>query len=105
MTLKIGIVGASGYGGGELLRLALRHPDLEVAYVTSNKFAGKPVRQVHPNLRSSDLTFHRHEDALAKSVDAVFLAGPHGTSAPLITSYLKTAERVFDLSADFRLRD
>lgn len=105
LAFKIGIVGASGYGGGELLRLALRHPDVEVSYVTSNKFAGRKVKEVHPNLRFSDLTFHRHEDALTKNVDAVFLAGPHGTSAPLITSYLKTAERVFDLSADFRLRD
>ncbi|HUR69758.1 MAG TPA: N-acetyl-gamma-glutamyl-phosphate reductase [Candidatus Thermoplasmatota archaeon] len=105
MSLRVGIVGASGYGGGELLRLALRHPEIEVAYVTSNKFAGRKVKEVHPNLRSSDLTFHRHEDALTKNVDAVFLAGPHGTSAPLITSYMKTAERVFDLSADFRLRD
>ena len=103
--LRVGIVGASGYGGGELLRLMLRHPDVEVAYATSNKFAGRRVREVHPNLRFSDLTFHRHEDALTKSVDAVFLAGPHGTSAPLITSYLKAADRVFDLSADFRLRD
>lgn len=105
MTLRIGIVGASGYGGGELLRLALRHPDVEVAFATSNKFAGRKVREVHPNLRESDLAFHRHEDALLKEVDALFLAGPHGTSAPLITSYLKVSQRVFDLSADFRLRD
>ena len=105
MTIRIGIVGASGYGGGELLRLALRHPGVEVAYVTSNRFAGRRVREVHPNLRFSDLTFHRHEDALAKNVDAVFLAGPHGTSAPLMRHYLKAADRVFDLSADFRLRD
>jgi N-acetyl-gamma-glutamyl-phosphate/LysW-gamma-L-alpha-aminoadipyl-6-phosphate reductase len=105
MTLRIGIVGGSGYGGGELLRLALRHPDLEVAYVTSNKFAGKRVSAVHPNLRGTELTFHQHQDALAKNVDAVFLAGPHGTSAPLMRHYLKAADRVFDLSADFRLRD
>ena len=105
MALRIGIVGASGYGGGELLRLALRHPDVEVAYATSNKFAGRKVKEVHPNLRGSELTFHRHQDALTKNVDAIFLAGPHGTSAPHITHYLKLADRVFDLSADFRLRD
>jgi N-acetyl-gamma-glutamyl-phosphate/LysW-gamma-L-alpha-aminoadipyl-6-phosphate reductase len=105
MTIRVGIVGASGYGGGELLRLALRHPDVEVTFATSNQFAGKPVKQAHPNLRGSDLTFHRHEDALTKSVDALFLAGPHGTSAPLMRHYLKAAERVFDLSADFRLAD
>ncbi|HEX2022029.1 MAG TPA: N-acetyl-gamma-glutamyl-phosphate reductase, partial [Candidatus Thermoplasmatota archaeon] len=107
MALKVGIVGASGYGGGELLRLLLRHPDVEVAYATSNKFAGEKVRTVHPNLRglAPEMTFHRHDDALTRNVDAVFLAGPHGTSAPKITHYLKLAERVFDLSADFRLRD
>ncbi|MFA5861398.1 MAG: N-acetyl-gamma-glutamyl-phosphate reductase [Candidatus Thermoplasmatota archaeon] len=105
MSIRIGIVGGSGYGGGELLRLLLRHPDVEIAYVTSNKFAGKSVKQVHPNLRFSDLTFHPHQDALSKNVDAVFLAGPHGTSAPLMRHYLKAAERVFDLSADFRLSD
>ena len=103
--MRIGIVGASGYGGGELLRLMLRHPDVQVDLVTSNRFAGKRVRDVHPNLRSSDLTFHRHEDALTRNVDALFLAGPHGTSAPHMRHYLKAAERVFDLSADFRLRD
>lgn len=103
--IRVGVVGASGYGGGELLRLALRHPDVQVDFVTSNKFAGKQVKTVHPNLRGSDLTFHRHEDALTRNVDAVFLAGPHGTSAPLMGHYLKTAQRVFDLSADFRLRD
>jgi N-acetyl-gamma-glutamyl-phosphate/LysW-gamma-L-alpha-aminoadipyl-6-phosphate reductase len=107
MALKIGIVGASGYGGGELLRLALRHPEIEVAYATSNRFAGEKVKTVHPNLRGAapDLAFHRHEDALTRNVDAVFLCGPHGTSAPAITQHLKTADRVFDLSADFRLRD
>lgn len=105
MTLKVGIVGASGYGGGELLRLLLRHPDVEVTLATSNKFAGRRVREVHPNLRASDLTFHRHEDAITKELDALFLAGPHGTSAPHMRHYLKAAQRVFDLSADFRLRD
>lgn len=105
MAVKVGIVGASGYGGGELLRLMLRHPDVQVDFVTSNRFAGRRVKEVHPNLRSSELTFHRHEDALAKNVDALFLAGPHGTSAPRMRHYLKCAERVFDLSADFRLRD
>lgn len=105
VAFRIGIVGASGYGGGELLRLALRHPDIEVDFVTSNRFAGKPVKQVHPNLRFSDLTFHRHEDAVLRNVDAVFLAGPHGTSAGQMRHYLKSAGRVFDLSADFRLRD
>ena len=104
-TLRIGIVGGSGYAGGELLRLFLRHPNVQVDFVTSNRFAGRRLREVHPNLRFSDLTFHRHEDALTREVDALFVAGPHGTTAPQITHYLKAAQRVFDLSADFRLND
>ncbi|MHB8585439.1 MAG: N-acetyl-gamma-glutamyl-phosphate reductase [Thermoplasmatota archaeon] len=105
MTIRIGIVGASGYGGGELLRLFLGHPDVEVAYVTSDRFAGKPVRSVHPNLRHSDLVFQGHEVSEREEVQALFYAGPHGTSAPRMRTYLKLAERVFDLSADHRLAD
>ena len=105
MTFRIGIVGASGYGGGELLKLMLRHPDVEIDFVTSNRFAGKPVKLAHPNLRFSDLTFRRHEEALTRNVDALFFAGPHGTAAPNMRHHLKSAEKVFDLSADFRLRD
>lgn len=105
MTYKVGIVGGSGYGGGELLRLFLAHPEVEVAYATSNKFAGKKMKQVHPNLRFSDIEFIPHEHAFNHHVDAVFLAGPHGTSAPLMRHYLKAADRVYDLSADYRLTD
>ncbi len=103
MTIRIGIVGASGYGGGELLRLALQHPDVEVAYATSSRYAGKRISAAHPNLRASALSFVPHDAALEATVDAVFLAGPHGTSAPRIGHYLKSAGRVFDLAADFRL--
>lgn len=103
--VRIGIVGASGYGGGELLRLFSAHPQAEVAFATSDKFAGKPVKVVHPNLRHLSLSFQPHSAALEQEVDAVFLAGPHGTSAPKMRHYLKLAKRVFDLSADFRLRD
>jgi [amino group carrier protein]-6-phospho-L-2-aminoadipate/5-phospho-L-glutamate reductase len=102
---RVGIVGASGYGGGELLRLLSSHPQAEVAFATSDKFAGKPVRAVHPNLRHVEVAFQPHAAALAQEVDALFLAGPHGTSAPKMRHYMKVAPRVFDLSADFRLRD
>ena len=53
MTLTASIVGGSGYGGGELLRLLLDHPEVEVSQVTSERFAGKPVTRVHPNLRGA----------------------------------------------------
>lgn len=105
MTIRIGIVGASGYGGGELLRLLARHPEVEVSLATSNKFSGKRVSVAHPNLRGSDITFAPHDAAESQDLDAIFLAGPHGTSAPKIRTYLKVARKVFDLSADFRLTD
>ncbi|MHB8605534.1 MAG: N-acetyl-gamma-glutamyl-phosphate reductase [Thermoplasmatota archaeon] len=103
--LRVGIVGASGYGGGELLRFALMHPRMEVALATSRRFAGKNVRVAHPNLRGVDLTFSAHEEAERASLDALFFAGPHGVSAAKMRTYLKAAERVFDMSADFRLSD
>lgn len=103
--LRVGIVGASGYGGGELLRLLSAHPRVEVALATSDRFAGKPVKAAHPNLRHLDLAFQGHAAAQATEVDALFLAGPHGTSAPKMRHYLKLAGKVFDLSADHRLGD
>ncbi len=103
--LRVGIVGASGYGGGELLRLLRGHPRVEVALATSNRFAGKRVGVAHPNLRGVEIAFAPHDAAESTDLDAIFLAGPHGTSAPKIRTYLKVARRVFDLSADFRLAD
>lgn len=103
--LRVGVVGASGYGGGELLRLLHGHPRVEVVLATSDRFADKPVKAAHPNLRHLDLAFAPHAEAQRTDVEALFLAGPHGTSAPQMRHYLKLAPRVFDLSADFRLRD
>jgi N-acetyl-gamma-glutamyl-phosphate/LysW-gamma-L-alpha-aminoadipyl-6-phosphate reductase len=103
--LRVGLVGASGYGGGELLRLLAAHPRASVAFATSDRFAGKPLRVAHPNLRHLDLAFQPHRAAEEQEVDALFVAGPHGTSAPRMRTYLKLARRVFDLSADFRLQD
>lgn len=103
--LRVGVVGATGYAGGELLRILDGHPEAEVVLATSDRFAGKTVRSVHPNLRHADLAFAPHVEATRTDLDALFVAGPHGTTAPRIHEYLKTARRVFDLSADFRLRD
>lgn len=102
---RVGIVGASGYGGGEALRLFLSHPNVEIAYATSDKFAQKRAATVHPNLRGSELTFQPHAVAERTEVDALVYAGPHGTAAPRMRTYLKLAQRVFDLSADHRLAD
>jgi N-acetyl-gamma-glutamyl-phosphate/LysW-gamma-L-alpha-aminoadipyl-6-phosphate reductase len=103
--LRVGIVGASGYGGGELLRLLSAHPDVSIAYATSDRFAGKPIRTVHPNVRGVERPFDGHAVAERTEVEALFYAGPHGTAAPRMRTFLKLARRVFDLSADHRLAD
>ena len=102
--MKVGIVGGSGYTGGELLRLLLRHPKVEVAQVTSDSMAGKPIGRAHPNLRKvTDLTFTPHSDL--EPCDLLFLAMPHGRSMGRMSDFLVRAGKVIDLSADFRLKD
>ena len=100
---RVSIVGGSGYTGGELLRLLLSHPEVEVAQVTSQRFAGKYVHGAHPNLRgATDLKFSTVDDL--EPCDLLFLALPHGTSAAQIEAFSQLAPRLIDLSADFRLR-
>jgi N-acetyl-gamma-glutamyl-phosphate/LysW-gamma-L-alpha-aminoadipyl-6-phosphate reductase len=102
--IKASIVGGSGYTGGELLRLLLGHPEIEVAQVTSERRAGKRVVAVHPNLRKrTDLTFVS-ADAL-EPCDVLFLGLPHGASSKGIEHFLELAPLVIDLSADFRLTE
>ena len=102
--MRVGIVGGSGYTGGELLRLLLRHPKVEVAQVTSDSMAGKPIGRAHPNLRKvTDLTFTPHSDL--EPCDLLFLAMPHGRSMGRMSQFLVRAGKVIDLSADFRLKD
>lgn len=102
--MKVGIVGGSGYTGGELLRLLLRHPKVEVAQVTSDSMAGKPISRAHPNLRKvTDLTFAPHSSL--DPCDLLFLAMPHGRSMARMSDFLVRAGKVIDLSADFRLKD
>ncbi len=102
--MKAVIVGASGYTGGELLRLLLRHPSVEVVQVTSDSMAGKPVGRAHPNLRrATDLVFVPH--AARQAADVTFLATPHGESMDAVPGLLASGGIVVDLSADYRLRD
>jgi LysW-gamma-L-alpha-aminoadipyl-6-phosphate/LysW-L-glutamyl-5-phosphate reductase len=102
--MRVSIMGASGYIGGELLRLLLGHPRVELAQVTSDRYAGQPVPIVHPNLRGqTNLAFTRHE-ALTPC-DVLFLALPHGAALARLPYWANLAERIIDLSADFRLTD
>lgn len=104
---RVSIVGASGYTGGELLRLLLDHPDVEVVAASSRSLAGQPLHRVHPNLRGrSELLFTVPQEIPAS--DVVFLCMPHGKASREIDRWLERAGgggTVIDLSADFRLRD
>lgn len=102
--LRVSIVGASGYGGGELLRLLLCHPHIEVAQATSESHAGEYVYQQHPNLRKRTQLQFVSQQAL-QPCDVLFLALPHGETQKKIERYLQIAPKIVDLSADFRLRD
>jgi N-acetyl-gamma-glutamyl-phosphate reductase len=108
--VKIGIVGASGYSGEELVRLLLRHPGAELAAVTSRQYAGQTVAQVFPKFASQphakELRFSEPKaELLAKSAQVVFLALPHGVAAEFAVPLLDLGCQVIDLSADFRLKD
>jgi [amino group carrier protein]-6-phospho-L-2-aminoadipate/5-phospho-L-glutamate reductase len=105
--VKVGIVGASGYVGGELLRVLLGHPNCEVKIATSSRFKDEPVYRVHPNLRSvTGLKFSDPKlDDLTSECDFIFTAVPHGSAVKLVPQLLKTGMKVVDMSADFRLRD
>ena len=100
----VSIVGGSGYGGGEVLRLLLEHPQVEVKQVTSRSHVGEYVYQVHPNLRKrSQVKFS--DPSQLEPVDVLFLAQPHGQAQHNIDHYASLAPRIVDLSADFRLGD
>ena len=95
------VVGASGFTGGELLRLLDGHPTFEVAQATSRSYAGRSVGAVHPPMRESGLRFSEPTDL--DSVDVLFAATPHGVSMEHIDTFREAADLVVDLSADFRL--
>lgn len=107
MKIKIGIMGGSGYGGAELLRILLLHPNAEIVFVTANEHAGKPVSAVHRNLLGlTELVFQKAPDDLTSlpGIDCLFLALPHGQAMDLAPS-LPHDLKVIDLSGDFRLND
>ncbi|MFM7172161.1 MAG: N-acetyl-gamma-glutamyl-phosphate reductase [Caldilinea sp.] len=102
-SFTVSIVGASGYTGGELLRLLLDHPHVTLQQVTSERNAGNFVHFTHPNLRGrTRLQFVSASELLP--CDLLFLCLPHGSAMQKIDQYAALAERIVDLSADFRLR-
>ncbi|MFQ6084913.1 MAG: N-acetyl-gamma-glutamyl-phosphate reductase [Candidatus Bathyarchaeia archaeon] len=102
----VGVLGASGYAGGELLRILLFHPEAEVRYTASKEFPGMPVHMVHPNLRKvTDLKFEKTDMARCSGCDVVFLALPHTVSLDFVPQILEMGVKVIDLSADYRLKD
>lgn len=102
--LSVAIVGASGYAGGEFLRLALGHPNLEVTQITSERYAKQPVHIVHPNLRgASKLRFSSINDL--KEADILVLGLPHKHSAEKFEHFASLGSTIIDLAADFRIKD
>jgi N-acetyl-gamma-glutamyl-phosphate reductase len=101
--MKIAIIGASGYTGGDLIRLLLSHPSADIVCATSRKYDGKPVNQVHPHLmRFTDLCFS-NPAITAIDADFVFLAVPHTAAMAYVRPLLDQGIKVVDLSADYRL--
>ena len=101
---KVAIIGASGYSGQELVRLLLRHPQVEIVQFTSRQYAGKPVSEIFPRFRGQVSATFIEPDAGKIAADVAFLALPHGVAAEFAVPLLKNGLKVLDLSADFRLK-
>jgi N-acetyl-gamma-glutamyl-phosphate reductase len=107
-TVKIAVLGASGYTGGELLRLVSAHPRMEVVAATADRSAGASLASIFPSLASvlPPLTLEPVDiESIAKRADAIFLALPHTKSLDSVAAFLKAGKHVVDLSADYRLKN
>ena len=103
--MKTAVVGASGYAGGELLRLLPNHPKFKLSYIAAGSNAGEPITNLHPQLTNfTGRNFEETEIAKINNSDLVFIALPHGESAKLI-SQIDPKVKIVDLGADFRLVD
>lgn len=105
--MRVGIIGASGFVGGELLRILMIHPQTEVKVVTSRTYSGDYIHRVHPNLKSfTDLQFSDlNLDEITDQCDMVFTAVPHGTSVKIMPQLAASGIKIIDMSADYRLRN
>lgn len=105
---KAAVIGGSGYGGGEMIRRLLHHPEVELCRVSSVDYVGEPLSAAHPNLEglAGDLRFENlPPPEAARGMDVVLLGLPHKVSAQQVPAILPTGARIVDLSGDFRLRD
>jgi N-acetyl-gamma-glutamyl-phosphate reductase len=104
---KAAIIGGSGYGGAELIRRLLLHPEVELVRVASVDYVGEPIANAHPNFEGiTDLKFEGISPAeAAAGMDVVLLGLPHKVSAQKVPEIMATGARIVDLSGDFRLRD
>jgi N-acetyl-gamma-glutamyl-phosphate reductase len=104
---KVGIIGASGYTGAELLRLAALHPELEVVVATGDTQAGTLASALYPSLAAAypDLVFSTYDPDAVAGLDLVFLGLPHGQAQAIVPDIRGRVGRIVDLSADFRLKD
>lgn len=105
--MKVAVIGASGYVGGELLRLLVTHPKVEISMVTSRQKVGEYVHRVHPSLKNFiSLTFSEmNPDKIINTCDLVFVSVPHGKSSKIIHDLYDSGIKIIDLSADFRLKN
>ena len=106
--INVGIVGATGYTGVELVKILINHPQVHIAYLTSNSYVGKNINEIYPHLNPfisySLIAFDVNDSQLAK-LDVVFLALPHGHSVAAAQKLIALGVTVIDLGADFRFRD
>jgi N-acetyl-gamma-glutamyl-phosphate reductase len=105
--LRVGIAGAAGYTGCELIRLLANHPRTEISWLMTGKtHEGKRLHEVFPHLRGvPERVFQPMEPGTGEAADVVFMATPHGVALSLVPAFLETGCRVIDVSADFRLKD
>ena len=103
--IQAGIIGATGYAGVELVRLLLRHPQVELAAVSSGSFEGQPLAEVYPNLNEITPLVCEAADEVIRKSDVVFAALPHGLSQDTAAAGAAQGKKFIDLGADFRLDD
>ena len=105
--IKAGIIGATGYAGGELVRILLAHKDVEIKWYGSRSYIDKKYSSVYQNMFQlvEDVCRDDNMEALADQVDVIFTATPQGFCASLINEEILSKAKIIDLSADFRIKD